>query len=253
MSTSATLPLPAIAARDPARCTSWQRRDPADQATVVFARKNGYVALAAAVDRDIVAAIGAQVNDWLDAQGMLDAAGQARHGARWRGDGFDDPRWIALQQHVFGAAAAATLIADATLGRFLRALLGDDLVSRRGDICRVAWPAGRHHTTRPHQDGAYMPTAAGPKPWTVWIPLRPCRPDDGGLGLWPDSFGGGLLDHAGAGLLGGCEVPAHAMWLTGELDVGDALVFAPDVVHRAWPNLSADAPRISVDLRYSAG
>ncbi len=96
-----------------------------------------------------------------------------------------------------------------------------------------------------------MPVSDSPAPWTVWIPLHPCGPDDGGIGLWPDSFSGPLLDHTGAGLLGGCDVADEAVWVTGELAVGDALLFAPTVVHRAWPNLRPDRPRISVDLRFS--
>jgi hypothetical protein len=181
--------------------------------------------------------------------GSVTAAPQAALG----GAGWDDPRWIALQQAVLAGPELAALRADPGLLAALSPLLGGEAEGGHGDIVRLTCPGQPELATRPHQDGFYLTEPR--EVWTVWIPLVPCPAELGPLALLrarPTR----LLPHAvgphAVPELADVPTPADApeAWEAFPLAPPAALAFRHTVVHAALPNLTRDRLRLSVDLRF---
>lgn len=188
------------------------------------------------------------------ADGTLEAAQEL---VGLRGRGWDDPRWLTLQQHVLAHPAVAALRDDPGLVEALTTLAGGPVEGSAGDIVRVAFPGQPHLATRPHQDGFYLPQPEGL--WTVWIPLVPCPLDLGPLAVIPDSHPAGLLPHdtrdLGVPELASLARPALPLlpdgpWQARAMAPGDALAFPAFTIHAALPNRTVNAVRLSIDLRY---
>lgn len=213
-----------------------------------FARTRGYVVLRDAVSRQAIEALASTVQAAGEAVGVLTQDGTMTAGG-WRGSPFDDPRWVQLLQRVLPDETFLNVGDAPTILQVLRALFGEEVRTRRGDICRILAPARPLQTTRPHQDHWYL--GGPPLVWTAWLPLHDCTVDEGGLGVLPNSHKGGFLPHSGDGNgRQGCEVDTDAVWVAGDLRAGDALLFHCMTVHRAWHNLGEVRPRVSVDFRY---
>jgi len=176
-----------------------------------------------------------------------------------RGSGWDDPRWLDLQVRVLGDQAVDSLRMDPGLLRALSAVCGGDVRGAQGDIVRIAPPGQQHLTTRPHQDGFYIPDSQ--TLWTAWVPLVPCPLDLGPLAVIPASHTAGLRGHAVADLgvpeLADIEGPNTAdiadtagIWRASAMMPGDALLFGSRTVHAALPNMTRRHVRISIDLRF---
>ena len=176
------------------------------------------------------------------------AAPFVKPGARLTGTGYDDQRWLALQQAVLGDPHFAAVGDHADLLTVLAGLFGGPVLTRRGDICRVALPHAEHLTTPPHQDHWY--TGGSMNLWTVWIPLTDVPLELGPLAVLPGSHVRGLLPHSGNGA-GRQSVGMMAEgFAASPLAAGDAILFNCLTVHRALPNVTPDRVRISVDYRY---
>jgi hypothetical protein len=211
------------------------------------------------LDAARIAALGETVGRALGEVGLGPSSGSAPGssgpGAGLTGLGWDDPRWIGLQQRVLPSPALAAVREDPGLLAALCDLLGGPVAGEQGDIVRVTFPGQAALTTRPHQDGFYRRDAQEAMV-TVWIPLVPCPLDLGPLALWRGDAARGVRPHA----LGPLGVPelvelpspeeAPEAWWAAPLGLGDALVFGADVIHAALPNRTAATLRLSVDLRY---
>jgi ectoine hydroxylase-related dioxygenase (phytanoyl-CoA dioxygenase family) len=173
----------------------------------------------------------------------------ARPGAVLTGTGYDDPRWLTLQQRVIGDPRFAAVGDHAALLAVLAALLGGPVLTRRGDICRLVLPNAPHLTTPPHQDHWY--TGGTPNLWTVWIPLTNTPLALGPLAVLPGSHVGGLLPHDGQGAgRQGVRIIDDARFAAVPLAAGDSILFNCLTVHRALPNVTRRRVRLSVDYRY---
>lgn len=224
-----------------------------DGALRARAREDGYLLL-----RDLagaVASLRALVLEVGGALGLLlpgppdRPEARATPGGRLTGTGYDDPRWLALQQRVVADPRFTAVGDDPRLLRVLHALLGEPPMTRRGDICRLAFPGTPHLTTPPHQDHYY--TGGTTRLWTVWIPLVKAPIELGPLAVLPGSHRGGLLPHHGEGAgRQGVQVPGDAPFAASPLSAGDAILFHCLTVHRALPNTTTDRVRISADYRY---
>lgn len=166
--------------------------------------------------------------------------------------GWDDPRWLDFLAVVLASPACRALAAAPELLAVLRPILGGEPRLHVGDVCRLVSPGALDLATPPHQDAAYLPDALGV--WTAWLPLGPCPLALGPLALLPGSHRHGLRPHAvvrsGRDQLIGTAVPDEAPWRSGDLALGDVLLFSSLTVHRALPNRTADRLRVSVDFRY---
>jgi ectoine hydroxylase-related dioxygenase (phytanoyl-CoA dioxygenase family) len=176
-------------------------------------------------------------------------APRARPGARLSGTGYDDRRWLALQEQVLADPRFAAVGDHVDLLTVLESLIGGPVLTRRGDICRLALPNAARLTTPPHQDHWY--TGGTTNLWTVWIPLTDAPLELGPLAVLPGSHMNGLLPHAGQGAgRQGVRLAARTQFAAAPLAAGDAILFHCLTVHRALPNATRDRVRLSVDYRY---
>jgi hypothetical protein len=219
------------------------------------ASQDGCLLLRGVPGADAVALLRALVVDAAAALGFLQPqpvgrdAPTVRAGAALHGSGYDDPRWLALQQRVLADPCFAAVGDNAELLAALGAVIGGPVLTRRGDICRLALPDAPHLTTPPHQDHWY--TGGTTNLWTAWIPLTDVPLELGPLAVLPGSHTSGLLRHDGHGVgrqavAGMADAPFAAV----PLAAGDAILFNCLTVHRALPNVTRDRARLSVDYRY---
>jgi hypothetical protein len=177
------------------------------------------------------------------------AAPFVKPGAALAGTGYDDGRWLALQQRLLADPRFAAVGDHAELLAALEVLFDGPVLTRRGDICRLALPNAPHLTTPPHQDHWY--TGGTTNLWTVWIPLTDTPLELGPLAVLPGSHASGLLPHDGQGAgRQRVRVPADPRFAAAPLAAGDAILFNCLTVHRALPNITGNRVRLSVDYRY---
>jgi ectoine hydroxylase-related dioxygenase (phytanoyl-CoA dioxygenase family) len=219
------------------------------------AAEHGYLALRGIPGPEAVAPLRVLIMDVAESLGLLRArrvgraAPLARSGAALTGTGYDDRRWLALQERVL-ADSLFTAVGDrAELLTVLEAVFGGPVLTRRGDICRIALPAASHLTTPPHQDHWY--TGGSTNLWTVWISLTETPLELGPLAVLPGSHMSGLLPHSGQGAgRQGVGITDDERFAAGPLAAGDAILFNCLTVHRALPNVTRNHVRLSVDYRY---
>ncbi|MBE7424949.1 MAG: phytanoyl-CoA dioxygenase family protein [Ideonella sp.] len=172
-----------------------------------------------------------------------------RPGAALDGTGYDDPRWLELQQRVLPDPRFAAVGDHPELLRVIEILFGESPLTRRGDICRIALPGAPHLTTPPHQDHWY--TGGSMNLWTTWIALSDAPLELGPLAVLPGSHRAGLLPHGGEGAgRQGVHVPDASEFAAAPLVAGDSILLNCLTVHCALPNLTRDRVRVSVDYRY---
>ena len=218
------------------------------------ARRDGYVFCRALVPRDQIAALRghalavAEDLGWLDADAPPGAA-LAVTGARL--GAYDDPRWIDFLRVVLPHPSFAALRVAPAVVAVLTAILGAPPQSDAGDLCRVVSSDDPAHTTVAHQDRFYLP--GGAPRWSMWVPLGPCPLALGPLAVLPGSQERGLLPHTGdLAWRQGVDVADDASWAASDLEPGDAIFFSSLTVHRALPNVSGRALRLSATCRYRA-
>ena len=218
------------------------------------AQREGYVFCRALVPRDRIDALRdhalavAEDLGWLDADAPP-AAARAVPGARL--GAYDDPRWIAFLRRVLPHPSFAALRVAPAVVAVLTAILGAQPESDAGDLCRVVSSDDPAHTTVAHQDRFYLP--GGTPRWSMWVPLGPCPLTLGPLAVLPRSHERGLLPHAGdVAWRRGVDVADDADWAASDLEPGDAILFSWLTVHRALPNVSGRALRLSATCRYRA-
>jgi len=219
-----------------------------------LADRDGYLFLPGAADPAIVATVRGKVAQVAARLGLLAAPQpgetclRARLGARLTGTGYDDPRWLALQQAILVDPDLLTLGDWPLVLQTLATLYGEPVQTRRGDIVRLALPQQPELTTPPHQDHFYV--GGSPLVWTAWWPLVPCALPQGPLVLWPGSHAGGLLPHQGAGAGRQGVADPDLPWHSSEMQPGDVVLFACLTVHAALENRSPTLARVSADFRY---
>jgi len=249
--------------------TASMRRRPADHAPAPLrvtdpdagpglirqrAEREGYVFCRTLVPRARIDALRGHVLTvaaelgWLDAEAPVGAA----HGvAGVRLGAYDDPRWIAFLKRVLPHRAFETVGTAPGVIDMLTAILGMPPESDAGDLCRVVSSDDPDHTTVAHQDRFYLP--GGAPRWSVWVPLGACPLALGPLAVLPRSHHRGLLPHAGdVAWRRGVGVADGAPWAASDLEPGDAIFFSWLTVHRALPNVSGRALRLSATFRYRA-
>jgi ectoine hydroxylase-related dioxygenase (phytanoyl-CoA dioxygenase family) len=219
------------------------------------AAEHGYLVLRGIPGPEAVAPLRTLIQEVAESLDLLHAvcagpdAPLVRSGAALTGTGYDDHRWLALQERVLPDPRFAALGDHAELLTVLEALFCGPALTRRGDICRLALPNASHLTTPPHQDHWY--TGGTTNLWTVWIPLTETPLDLGPLAVLPGSHASGLLPHTGQGAgRQGVRVTDVERFAAAPLAAGDTILFNCLTVHCALPNLTRNRVRLSVDYRY---
>jgi hypothetical protein len=87
--------------------------------------------------------------------------------------------------------------------------------------------------------------------YTAWFPLIDCPMNVGPLQIATGTHTSGVFDFDIAGGAGGIEIsdPLEGKWVSGDVMLGDMLIFHSMVVHKGLPNRS-DKLRMSMDVRY---
>ena len=218
------------------------------------AAEHGYLTLRGIPGAEAVAPLRTLIQGIAESLGFLRpsadcAAPLVTPGAALTGTGYDDPRWLALQERVLADPLFAAVGDHAEVLTVLEAVCGGPVLTRRGDICRLALPSAPHLTTPPHQDHWY--TGGTTNLWTVWIALTETPLELGPLAVLPGSHVRGLMPHDGEGAgRQGVGVADEAQFAAAPLAAGDAILFNCLTVHRALPNVTRNQVRLSVDYRY---
>jgi ectoine hydroxylase-related dioxygenase (phytanoyl-CoA dioxygenase family) len=219
------------------------------------AAEHGYLMLRGIPGSEAVAPLRALVQEVAESFGLVRSTRVGRAaplvgpGAALTGTGYDDRRWLALQERVLADPRFGAVGDCAELLTVLEALFGGPALTRLGDICRLALPRAPHLTTPPHQDHWY--TGGTTNLWTVWIPLTDTPLDLGPLAVLPGSHVSGLFPHAGHGAgRQGVRLTDAEQFAAAPLAAGDAILFNCLTVHCAMPNATRNRVRLSVDYRY---
>jgi ectoine hydroxylase-related dioxygenase (phytanoyl-CoA dioxygenase family) len=218
------------------------------------AAEHGYLALRGIPGPEAVAPLRRLIQGVAASLGLLQrrvgrTAPLVRPGAALTGTGYDDPRWLALQERVLADRRFVAVGDCAALLTVLETLFGGPVLTRRGDIVRLALPGAPHLTTPPHQDHWY--TGGTSNLWTAWIALTETPLELGPLAVLPGSHVSGLLPHAGQGAgRQGVAVTGDGRFAAAPLAAGDAILFNCLTVHCALPNETRRQVRLSVDYRY---
>jgi ectoine hydroxylase-related dioxygenase (phytanoyl-CoA dioxygenase family) len=219
------------------------------------AAAHGYLALRGIPGPEAVAPLCTLIQGVAESLGFVQsaradrAAPLVKPGAALTGTGYDDPRWLELQERVLADPRFAAIGDRAELLAVLEALFGGPVLTRRGDICRITLPSAPHLTTPPHQDHWY--TGGTTNLWTVWIALTDTPLELGPLAVLPGSHVSGLLSRAAHGAEGqSVRVADVGRFAAAPLAAGDAILFNCLTVHCALPNVTRNRVRLSVDYRY---
>lgn len=192
------------------------------------------------LDRDLVTALAAKVQDAARARGWVGRDGFAAphmHGQRLE---TGDPGYVSFLADVLALREIAELRADRNLHEALNRASGHPLIPLAADVCRITFP-GEPNGTAAHQDAWYC---RAPGLWIAWLPLVRCPRQLGALQVAGRDME--LLAHDDTGLTDDTPIS----WHTVPCAPGDVLLFSGLTPHRSLPNRSADRPRLSVDLRF---
>jgi hypothetical protein len=138
-------------------------------------------------------------------------------------------------------------------------ILGTKAIPLPGKKARIWFPQFVEHTTPLHQDFVHYQGSV--QTLTCWAPVGNCPIELGPLAVLPGSHkvkkvlphhfalgaGGLIIDLKEQTLL---HPELDATWLSTNFELGDTLFFPALTVHKAFPNLTADRMRISLDNRY---
>ncbi len=232
------------------RCSSTLPRE----AWVERASADGYLFFRRLASRDAVYALRDVALEVAEELGWLDRAAPRSAGMAIEGialGAYDDPRWVRFLTQVMAHPAFFALRDDPSLLDVLSALLSGPPRPAVGDLVRVVSGDDDRHTTRAHQDRAYVKGEG--QLWTTWLPLGDCPKTFGPLAILPQSHRQGLLPHAGdTEWRKGVDVPADAIWHASDLAPGDVLFFTGLTIHRALPHQAGRRLRLSADFRWLA-
>jgi hypothetical protein len=209
------------------------------------AHEDGYLFFRGLVDADAISGLAELVIETAAELGFVSPhtddrfVARVRAGAVLAGTGYDDPRWLALQERVLPDTRFTDVGDDARLLAILGALFCEPPMTRRGDICRLVLPGAPHLTTPPHQDHYY--TGGTPDLWTAWLPVVDTPLELGPLAVMPGSHRAGLMAHRGEGPGRQGVALAEVLALAASpVAPGDAILFHCLTVHCALPNLTPD-------------
>lgn len=193
-----------------------------------------------AIDRNLISALTAKVQDAARARGWIDRNGRAAPNMHARRLATDDPGYVSFLADVLALREVAALRADAGLEAALMRASGHRLKPLAADICRITFP-GEAHGTAAHQDAWYCRT---PGLWIAWLPLVNCPRRLGALQVAERETD--LLPHDEGGLTDDGPVT----WNSVPCAAGDVLLFTGLTPHKSLPNRSVCRPRLSIDLRF---
>lgn len=135
--------------------------------------------------------------------------------------------------------------------RLMKMVSGTDVFVYPIKMARISTPGKVGFETPPHQDAHSH--HAGPTMAGIWVALHDVDQELGRVKVLAGSHKGGVRPIREAEGVGGvqCEIyPDEDNWHVSNYDKGDVLIFHSCCVHKAEPNTSQSAARISIDTRF---
>lgn len=212
-------------------------------------RENGYLFLPGLVDPEAIEGLRALCLEAAGRRGWLASPGTDRAAAGVRLLDYEDPAYVEFLRDVVPAAPFTALRRHPAILRAVGAAIGGRARPREADICRVFAAGSPDLTTGPHQDFHYL---GGPADgWTAWLPLGDCPMELGPIAVLPGSHKLGPQPHYGARATK-CVTgyDPDALWATGPMRAGDAVLFHSLTIHRALPTRADRRLRLSADYRF---
>jgi hypothetical protein len=118
-------------------------------------------------------------------------------------------------------------------------------------MARISTPGKIGFETPPHQDAHSH--HAGPTMAGFWVPLHDVSEPMGRVKVLPKSHKLGVRPVFNTQGVGGvqCEIYENeTTWHVSDVEAGDVLIFHSCTIHKAEPNTTSEAVRISVDTRF---
>ena len=165
-----------------------------------------------------------------------------------------DPEYTGVYHEVYKLEAFHRIAHQPEVMEMIERIYGSPAMPHPQKIARLWFPQFTEHTTPAHQD--YVHFQGHYQTLTCWAPVGDCPRELGGLAVLAGSHRtGGVLDHhfsLGAGALDVelGEDERKREWHSTDYQIGDTLIFPSLTIHKAFPNVTADQLRVSLDNRY---
>ncbi len=162
-----------------------------------------------------------------------------------------DPAWDAIYPRIQSLEAFHGFFHTPAMRELQSRLLDAEPFVYPMKMARISTPRKLGYETPPHQDAHSH--QAGPTMAGLWVALHDVPAELGRLKLLARSHMRGVRPVCQADGVGGiqCEIyPDETEWHVSDYGRGDVVIFHSCTVHKAEPNLSQDAVRVSVDTRY---
>jgi hypothetical protein len=162
-----------------------------------------------------------------------------------------DPAWDAIYPGIQALEDFHAFFHTTAMHELQSRLLGAEPFVYPMKMARISTPRKIGYETPPHQDAHSH--QAGPTMAGLWVALHDVPVELGRLKLLARSQSRGVRPVFQAEGVGGiqCEIyPDETEWHVSDYSRGDVVIFHSCTVHKAEPNRTEDAVRVSVDTRY---
>ena len=212
-------------------------------------------------------------NDWgylyikryiplLDCERLLDAVllacdpyirGNASSSPHLEGEPFfeTDPVWDEIYPKIQSLEAFHTFFHQQHVLNLMEIVTGAPVFVYPMKMARISTPGKIGFETPPHQDAHSH--HAGPTMAGFWVPLHDVSEPMGRVKVLPKSHKLGVRPVFNTQGVGGvqCEIYENeTTWHVSDVEAGDVLIFHSCTIHKAEPNTTSEAVRISVDTRF---
>ena len=162
-----------------------------------------------------------------------------------------DPVWDEIYPKIQSLEAFHTFFHQQHVLNLMETVTGAPVFVYPMKMARISTPGKIGFETPPHQDAHSH--HAGPTMAGFWVPLHDVSEPMGRVKVLPKSHKLGVRPVFNTQGVGGiqCEIfPEEATWHVSDVEAGDVLIFHSCTIHKAEPNTTSEAVRISVDTRF---
>ena len=162
-----------------------------------------------------------------------------------------DPVWDEIYPKIQSLEAFHTFFHQQHVLNLMEIVTGAPVFVYPMKMARISTPGKIGFETPPHQDAHSH--HAGPTMAGFWVPLHDVSEPMGRVKVLPKSHKLGVRPVFNTQGVGGvqCEIYENeTTWHVSDVEAGDVLIFHSCTIHKAEPNTTSEAVRISVDTRF---
>ena len=162
-----------------------------------------------------------------------------------------DPVWDGIYPKIQSLEAFHTFFHQQHVLNLMEIVTGAPVFVYPMKMARISTPGKIGFETPPHQDAHSH--HAGPTMAGFWVPLHDVSEPMGRVKVLPKSHKLGVRPVFNTQGVGGvqCEIYENeTTWHVSDVEAGDVLIFHSCTIHKAEPNTTSEAVRISVDTRF---